>query len=145
MEEPVPPANQSEMAQPDALTGAAEGLAEAAVEGVTDLVDPAAEPMVREMVEPLVDTAVATAVGTVEAMEPAGAVAIENDAAEALLPTDETHDSIDPQTGALTPEATSRRAQIIADLQADGHKIASWVEVLMHWGAGSPPPPPAVA
>lgn len=56
---------------------------------------------------------------------------------------DETHNSIDPQTGALTAEALDRRAQIVRIVQEAGHAVGSFEEAIKHWiemeGAKSPP------
>lgn len=56
---------------------------------------------------------------------------------------DETHNSIDPQTGALTVEALDRRAEIVRLVQEAGHAVGSFEEAIRHWiemeGAKSPP------
>lgn len=48
-------------------------------------------------------------------------------------PRDETHDSIDPTTGAPTAEAMARRSQIMEELRAAGHAIQSWADALAIW------------
>lgn len=48
------------------------------------------------------------------------------------IPRDETHDSIDAGTGALTPQAHEARRTIIEEMQAAGHAVMSWAEVLVH-------------
>lgn len=62
---------------------------------------------------------------------------------------DETHDSIDPTTGALTGEALARRQTIMDRLREAGHEIVTWADALFHLSAASdgesPPDPETVA
>ena len=50
--------------------------------------------------------------------------------ADPEAPRDETHDSIDPQTGALHPAALAKRASIMDDLRAAGHTVENWAMAL---------------
>lgn len=49
-----------------------------------------------------------------------------------LVSRDETHDSIDPHTGTLSPAAQTRRLTIISRLVSFGHTIGGWAEALAH-------------
>lgn len=75
---------------------------------------------------------------------------------EAPVSRDETHSSIDPQTGALTPEAVAARVDIRAQvLEAHPDHPDVWHEIIATWhkmcgdapdeddpGLLEPPPPP---